>query len=190
MLFQDFFPTDVRFLNMFLSMFFSEAEHVQKCHRASTKPQNFSYCVLFHNILLLQNQSTDERASLNTILWHERTRAQSCLTLATPWTAACQALSVGFPRQEYWRGLSFSSPGDLPDSGLELASLVPLALASGFFTTEPPGKPRLEQILSQPQYFLKKTTKQTNKTVPQAQAAALHRATAVTAYHPSTCQDL
>ena len=104
---------------MFLSMFFSEAEHVQKCHRASTKPQNFSYCVLFHNILLLQNQSTDERASLNTILWHERTRAQSCLTLATPWTTACQALSVGFPRQEYWRGLPLPSPGDLPNPGFK-----------------------------------------------------------------------
>ena len=46
--------------------------------------------------------------------------AKSCLTLATPWTVACQApLSVGFSRQEYWRGLSFPSPGDLPDPGIE-----------------------------------------------------------------------
>ena len=45
---------------------------------------------------------------------------------------------MGFPRQEYWSGLPFPSPGDLPDPGMELASP---ALAGGFFTTEPPGKP-------------------------------------------------
>ena len=39
---------------------------------------------------------------------------------ATPWTVACQAPpSMGFSRQEYWRGLPFSSPGDLPDPGIE-----------------------------------------------------------------------
>ena len=44
--------------------------------------------------------------------------AKLCLTLATPWTVACQApLSVGFSRQEYWSGLPFLSPGDLPDPG-------------------------------------------------------------------------
>ena len=37
--------------------------------------------------------------------------AKSCLTLATPWTIACQApLSMGFSRQEYWSGLPFPSP--------------------------------------------------------------------------------
>ena len=42
---------------------------------------------------------------------------QSCLTLATPWTAACQAtLSMENARKEYWNGLPFPSPGDLPDS--------------------------------------------------------------------------
>ena len=41
--------------------------------------------------------------------------AKSCPTLATPWTVACQApLSMGFSRQEYWSGLPFPSPGDLP----------------------------------------------------------------------------
>ena len=44
--------------------------------------------------------------------------AKSCLTLATPWTVAHQApLSMGFSRQEYWSGLPFPSPGDLPDPG-------------------------------------------------------------------------
>ena len=42
------------------------------------------------------------------------------LTLATLWTVACQApLSMGFSRQEYWSGLPFPSPGDLPDPGIE-----------------------------------------------------------------------
>ena len=46
-----------------------------------------------------------------------------CLTLATPGTIACQApLSIGFSRQEYWSGLPFLSPGDLPDSGIEPGS--------------------------------------------------------------------
>ena len=45
---------------------------------------------------------------------------KSCLTLATPWTVALQApLSVGLSRQEYWSGLPFAPPGDLPESGIE-----------------------------------------------------------------------
>ena len=45
---------------------------------------------------------------------------KSCPTLVTPWTVACQAsLSMGFPRQEYWSGLPFPSPGDLPNPGIE-----------------------------------------------------------------------
>ena len=44
---------------------------------------------------------------------------------ATPWTVACQVpLSMGLPRQEYWSGLPFPSPGDLPDPGTELVSLA------------------------------------------------------------------
>ena len=43
-----------------------------------------------------------------------------CPALATPWTEACQApLSMGFSRQEYWSGLPFPSPGDLPDPGIK-----------------------------------------------------------------------
>ena len=45
-------------------------------------------------------------------------------------------LSVGFPRQEYWNGLTFLYPGYLPESGIKPTSLVSSALASGFFTTE------------------------------------------------------
>ena len=50
---------------------------------------------------------------------------KSCLTLATPWTVACQApLSMGFSRQKYWSGLPFPSPGDVPDPGMEPGSPV------------------------------------------------------------------
>ena len=50
--------------------------------------------------------------------------AKLCPILAIPWTVACQApLSVGFSRQEYWSGLPFPSPGDLPDPGIEPRSI-------------------------------------------------------------------
>ena len=59
----------------------------------------------------------------------------------TPWTVTHQApLSLELSRQEYLSGLPFPPPGDLPDPGIELMSP---ALARGFFTTEPPGKPSL-----------------------------------------------
>ena len=45
-----------------------------------------------------------------------------------------------FSRQEYWSGLPFPFPGNLPDPGIEPTSLMSPALAGGFFTTEPPGK--------------------------------------------------
>ena len=58
---------------------------------------------------------------------------------ATPWTVAHQApLSTGFSRQEYWSGLPFPSPGDLPDPGIQPTSLASPALVGGFCTTEPP----------------------------------------------------
>ena len=61
---------------------------------------------------------------------------------AAPWTVACQApLFMEFSRQEHWSMLPFPTPGDLPDLGLERASLASPALADGFFTTEPPEIP-------------------------------------------------
>ena len=60
------------------------------------------------------------------------TSGQLCLTLATPWTVACQLpLSMGFSRQEYWSGLPFLSPGDFTDPEIE------------------PGTPACRQILYQ-----------------------------------------
>ena len=53
-----------------------------------------------------------------------------------PWTVTHQApLSKGFPKQEYWSGLLSPPPGDFPDPGIELVSLLSTALAGGFFTT-------------------------------------------------------
>ena len=60
----------------------------------------------------------------------------------TPWTIAHQApLSMRFLKQEYWSGLPLPSPEDLPDPGIESASLGSPVLASRFFTTDPSGKP-------------------------------------------------
>ena len=76
------------------------------------------------------------------VLWplvSESEDAQSCLTLCDPWTVAHQApLSMGFSRQEYWSGLPFPSPGDLPNPGIEPGSP---ALQADALTSEPPGKP-------------------------------------------------
>ena len=61
---------------------------------------------------------------------------QSYPTVCNPMD--CRLLSMQFPRQEYWGGLPFPPPGDLPNPGIKPASP---ALAGGFFTTEPLGKP-------------------------------------------------
>ena len=60
-------------------------------------------------------------------------------SFATPGALACQSpLSIGFPRQEYWSGWPFPSPGDLPHPGIKPVSP---ALEGKFFTTVPRGKP-------------------------------------------------
>ena len=66
----------------------------------------------------------------------------SCVRLfVTPWTVACQAaLPMGLSWQEYWSGLPFPPPWDLPNPGIKHGSPVTLALRERFFTTEPPGK--------------------------------------------------
>ena len=53
-------------------------------------------------------------------------------------------MSMRFPRQRYWRGLPFPSPGDLPDPGIEPVS--PSLAADS--TTEPPRKSELEELIS------------------------------------------
>ena len=62
----------------------------------------------------------------------------------TPWTGAHQAaLSMEFSRQEYWGGLPFPSPGDIPDPGTEPASP---ALQADSLPSEPPGKPVIGKL--------------------------------------------
>ena len=61
---------------------------------------------------------------------------QSCPSLCNPMDVTHQVpLSVESPRQEYRSGLPFPSPGDLPDPGIKLRSLMSPALAGGFFIT-------------------------------------------------------
>ena len=63
------------------------------------------------------------------------------LLFATSWTVAHQApLSMGFSRQDYWSGLPYNPPGDLPNPGIEPRSP---ALWAEALTSEPPGKPHI-----------------------------------------------
>ena len=66
-----------------------------------------------------------------------KVKSLSCVRLlATPWTVAYQApLSMGFSREEYWSGLPFPSPVDLPDPGIEPGSP---SLQADVLTSEPP----------------------------------------------------
>ena len=66
-----------------------------------------------------------------------KVKSLSCVQLfATPWTIAHQApLSMGFSKQEYWSGLPFPSPGDLPNPGIEPRSPT---LQADALTSEPP----------------------------------------------------
>ena len=64
---------------------------------------------------------------------------------ATPWTVAYQAPpSMGFSRQEYWSGLPFPSPGDLPNPGIEPSSP---AFQADTLTSEPPGKSSYKELV-------------------------------------------
>ena len=63
-------------------------------------------------------------------------------------------LPMGFPRQDYWSGLPFPTPGNHPDPGIKPKSLASLALAGRFFTTVPPreeGDPRKGLSINKPQ---------------------------------------
>ena len=101
-----------------------------------------------HNMIKFTNtkkywkQSHNETCSEILILYVNQIRvvklilhaqSLSCVWLfVTPWTIVCRvSLSVEFPRQEYWSGLPFPSPGDLPDSGIKSVSPE---LAGRFFT--------------------------------------------------------
>ena len=72
---------------------------------------------------------------------------RSIRLFATLWTVTLQApLPMGFSSQEYWSGLPFHLPRDLPDAGIKPASLASPALAGGFFITEPLGQVHMQLI--------------------------------------------
>ena len=72
-----------------------------------------------------------------------KVKVKSCPTLCYPVTVAHQAPPpMGFSRQEYWSGLPFPSPGDLPDPGIEPRSP---ALQADALSSEPPGKNHIER---------------------------------------------
>ena len=90
--------------------------------------------------------------------------AKSCPTLVIPWTVACQApLSMRFSRQEYWSGLPFPSPGDLPNPGIEPRSP---ALQGDSFPSELQENPNIylstrEQTVSYTDSVTRRLTKDT-----------------------------
>ena len=83
----------------------------------------------------------DRRQLLLTLVWNYLlcSVAQSFLTLCDPVDCSLPNLSVH--GQEYWSRLPFPSPGDLPDPGIELTSLMFPALAGGSLPLAPSGKP-------------------------------------------------
>ena len=99
---------------------------------------------VWSNLQMQSLQSGGQTNQITCMMWHMVMSevAQSCSTRCDPYscgTVARQAPpSMGFSRQEYWSGLPFPSPGDLPDQGIKPN---PPALAGRLFTTEPPGKP-------------------------------------------------
>ena len=69
--------------------------------------------------------------------------ANLCLTLLQHYGLhPTRLLFMGFPRQKYWSGLPFPTPGDLLDPATESSSPESSAMVGGFSTTEPPGKPQ------------------------------------------------
>ena len=94
-----------------------------------------TYCLSFIVTFTMLASSAHIRVPTR-ILVHLETETVSLVQLfATLWTVAHQApLPKGFSGQEYWSGLPCPPPGDLPDLGIEPASLTSPALAGGFFT--------------------------------------------------------
>ena len=80
---------------------------------------------------------------------HAHTQLLGCVQFSVgPWSKAHQApLSMELSRQEYWNGLPFHPPGDLPDQGIKPVTVESLALAGRFFITAPPGKPVIYILL-------------------------------------------
>ena len=101
----------------------------------------------------INRQNTEDFQASETILqniivetYHYEVKSLSRVRLfVTPWTVAYQAPpSMGFSRQEYWSGVPFPSPGDLPKPGIKPSSP---AFQLDALTSEPPGKPYISLYL-------------------------------------------
>ena len=113
-------------------------------HSEFTWSVNFILYVSNFHVFSVRNQMTfllffviTNNAAMNTLV-HACVRSHfSCVRLCeTLWIRACQdPLSTAFSRQEHWSGLPCPPPGNLPDPGIEPASLTFPALAGGFFAT-------------------------------------------------------
>ena len=106
------------------------------------------------NLCLRSHESAVPPTSSNAVIFYKQKSlccccsVKSCLTCdlmdcSPPVHVAL--LSMGFPRQEYWSELPFPTPGDLLNPGIEPVSP---ALAGGFITIEPPGKPTFTLLFS------------------------------------------
>ena len=95
-----------------------------------------------HGAMILGRQTGVNKKALNDKV-HECMLSRFCRVqlCVTPWTVAHQApLSVGFSKQEYWSGLPCPPPGDLPNPGIEPATLTSLHWQAGSLPLAPPGK--------------------------------------------------
>ena len=110
------------------------------------KIKTFKFCRL--QIYKYHNSENNHIAERFTSVWNPFLRLpvtymlNECVLshiqlIVTPWTLACQSpLSMRFSRQEHWSGLPFPPPGDLPDPGIEPASLVSPALQLACLPTD------------------------------------------------------
>ena len=106
------------------------------CHRYATSMLRLISWLLFF-LCVYESRSPGESVCMLSCFSHVR-------LFVTPCTVTHQApLSRGFSRQEYWSGLPFPSPGDLPNPGIEHGSP---ALQTDSLLSEPPGKPKIQYI--------------------------------------------
>ena len=101
--------------------------------------QSISFSILFMSLCMSPNLYNSRLSMKQDCIQSESEVTQSRLTLCDPWTVVGQApLSMGFSRQEYWSGLPFPSPRNLPDPGIEPESPV---LQADSLPSELPGNP-------------------------------------------------
>ena len=97
------------------------SEKMAICYpRSSSSPSNKSAGTLVLDFLASRNVRNKFLLWNSVVKWSEVKSLSHVRLFVTPWTIACQcAPPVGFSRQEYWSGLPFPSPGDLPNPGIE-----------------------------------------------------------------------